>query len=645
MEEKYNNSGTAASAPAIQAGFYSGITNLTQSNDVQLRGSKIYSFDLGDMSYPNLDDNQKYQLSVMSQILCEVYTDATSYEHGVEMTSADVAGKVTKSFKARSAVATEQGFDIKCIPANIISEKLLRVMNLAINHFRRLCKDMKYDTRPLAALKALPNQTIAELVLMTKTVCNISWTGRKDDCCMLAVYVEEGDDKGIYLGVRSTFTALVSEYKHSPSKKDVDEVICFLSAFAPMKEPNRNPDLIPFSNGILDYKTKELRPFSEDVVLTCKPSVRYVENPVSPHIIMPDGETWDFDSWIDTLSNDPELRHLIRLLIGAVLRPFVRWDKVVCLYSNVGMNGKGCIAELMRQLVGEKACASLKFTDFEKDSLVSQLLSAVAVVCDENDTNEYSKRLANLKAAVTGDAISIDRKYQNSITFKYSGLIVECVNALPRAADQTDSFYRRMLMIPFDKTFKGIERKYIKSDYLHRQDVLEYVAYSVMNMPSYYELPEPESCKMLLNNYKLVNDPILQFVDEIFPELVWNKVPQAFIYDLYQEWCRKNNPSGRLVGKITVLDKVKHYVETRYADIWQYSGDKTISYNKGDNTAPELLIKKYGLIDWANTSYKGSDAERWCSPIFRGTDKRVFVRIGGPFYSSDINANRVLVEN
>ncbi len=282
MVDSDYNFGSTALVTDYNAGCSAAASSVAESNNQQFRGSVIYPFDLGDMNYPRLNNDQRYHLSGLSQILCSVYNDVTSLDHGIEMISGSVASKVTSNFKER--VASAQGFDVKSIPTNIISEKLLRVMNLAINHFRRLCKAKQYDTRPLTALKALPNQTIAELILLTKMVCNISCTGRKDDCCMLAVYNEDGEDEGIYSGAYSSFTALVTECKHSPSKKDVEEVMTFLKSFAPSKEPNKNPDLIPFRNGILDYASKELRPFSADIVLTCKLSVRYVENAPCPHI-------------------------------------------------------------------------------------------------------------------------------------------------------------------------------------------------------------------------------------------------------------------------------------------------------------------------------------------------------------------------
>lgn len=479
----------------------------------------------------------------------------------------------------------------------------------------------------LAYLTSLPNSCIASLMLYKYHVRCISWTGRRDDGNYPAIYQESGSERGIYVGAYDCFIRWVKEFKYTCTMQDVKEVMHILEATAEFTMPSCDRDLIALDNGIFNYKTKTFMDFTPDICFMRKSRVRYVTGPAptNPHIMMPDGEDWNFDDWMNTLSDDPEIVDLLWKCLGTVIRPNVRWDKLICMYSQVGMNGKGTLCQLMKLLCGEGSYATISFSEFEKDSYLNQLLTANAVITDENATNDYSRNVSKLKAVVTGDSISIDRKYKDSITFVYRGIIVQCVNSLPRAADQTDSFYRRFLMIPFEKTFQGAERKYIKSQYLHRPDVLEYVLWKVLNMPDYYELPEPEACKALLSTYKQYNDPVLQFVDEVFPEFAWNKVPASFVYDLYLEWCKHNNPSGKAIGKHSILDKIKYYISNAYSDTWMYN-DGTVNICKDDNQQPEHMIFDYHLDKWVNGAYKGTDIEKLCKPVFKTTYKRVFIK-------------------
>ena len=120
--------------------------------------------------------------------------------------------------------------------------------------------------------------------------------------------------------------------------------------------------------------------------------------------------------------------------------------------------------------------------------------------------------------------------------------MIQCVNELPKLRDKSESMYRRLLVIPFDKRFQGCERKYIKDDYLNRQDVLEYVLYRVLAETDYYELDEPDACSALLDDFRVANDPLRQFADEIFPAASWHLLPCKFLYDLYRHWFQRNQP-------------------------------------------------------------------------------------------------------
>ena len=140
-------------------------------------------------------------------------------------------------------------------------------------------------------------------------------------------------------------------------------------------------------------------PFSPDYIFTSKSRVNYVVNPPLPVYHNPDDNTdWDVESWIRELSDDPEIVNSIWEILGAILRPHVRWNKAAWLYSTSGNNGKGTLCELMRSLVGRGSYASIPIADFGKDFLLEPLIRSQAIIVDENDVGQYLDRAANLKA-------------------------------------------------------------------------------------------------------------------------------------------------------------------------------------------------------------------------------------------------------
>ena len=197
--------------------------------------------------------------------------------------------------------------------------------------------------------------------------------------------------------------------------------------------------------------------------------------------------------------------------------------------------------------------------------------------------------------------IQVNRKFKTSVAFRFKGFMVQCLNEMPRVKDKSDSFFRRQLFVPFTKCFTDKERKYIKHDYLHRKEVLEYVLYKVLHM-NYYELDVPEICKQALAEYREYNDPVRQFAEEILPQLSWDLVPFSFLYDLYQSWYKKNFSDGRCSCSKQVFKKDFLALLPEFPD-WEYQKPE-ISYKPvGKMDWAEPLIAEYTLIGWMNPMY------------------------------------------
>ena len=340
-------------------------------------------------------------------------------------------------------------------------------------------------------------------------------------------------------------------------------------------------------------------PFSPDYVFLTKSRVNY--NPNAQNVVIHndnDGTDWDVESWLEEVVPDAEVRQLIWEILGAIIRPFVRWNKSAWFYSTTGNNGKGTLCALMRNLCGPGTYASIPLSDFGKEFHLEPLLRASAIIVDENDVGTYIDKAANLKAVITGDTIQVNRKFKLPIAYRFCGFMVQCLNEMPRVKDKSNSFYRRQLFVPFTACFTGRERKYIKDDYLKRPEVLEYVLWKVLNM-DYYQLSEPEACKAALDEYKTTNDPLAQFLEEILSQLAWDLAPLEFIYDLYRSWMRRNNPSGAPVSKTILARELAEQIKL-YPD-WSYEREKIHKPGHKMDCA-EPLIDEYDLTKWTRSS-------------------------------------------
>ena len=465
---------------------------------------------------------------------------------------------------------------------------------------------------------------IAEIMLHLYKIIRIDFAGMVsgEDYDMLGLYQTEGSDIGIYGTDKSQFAKVIHLYDYTITRKGIDEVLSSLKTYAPRKQRCMERDLIAVNNGIFDFKNKVLLPFSPEYVFTAKSRVDYNPNAINVVIHNNDDNTdWDVESWIQDLFDDPELAELTWELLGAILRPNVPWNKSSWFISDTGNNGKGTLCELMRLLAGEGTYASIPLTAFSKEFHLEPLIKANAVIVDENSVGIFIDSADNFKAAVTGDVILANRKQKTPVALRFRGMIIECVNEIPRVRDRSVSFMRRLLFVPFKKCFTGAERKYIKYDYLHRKEVLEYVLFKVMQMDN-YELSNPTACKEMMGEFRVNNDPVAQFVEEILPECKWDLLPNQFLYDLYSAWHKENCPGSSPLSKKTFLRDIRRVLDK--SNVWDCP-EVAVKVGQKMNAA-EPLIMRYKLENWTNPTYKGDDVEKICHPelssSYRGIHRR-----------------------
>ncbi len=509
----------------------------------------------------------------------------------------------------------------------IIDRKLLPALRNAIDVRNRTADKNDQWRKPYTLLPA----HIARIMCIVDNVRLIAFAESyevKD--CVLAMYQHDGVKKGLYDTDKERIMLHIAKYSsmlNQNAKKDVYACLC---EQAPIVERCSDPDLIPVNNGIFNYKTKQLMPFSPEYVFVSKSNVDYNPNAQNVFITMPDGKVWDCDWQIKQLSGgDQELEQLIYEMMSAVLRPNVAWDKAVFLYSTKGNNGKGTVVSVLRNLLGKGSWASIQLKDMNQDFKIAPLLHSQAILVDENDVGTVIENAGNFKAIITGDGFAINEKYKPVVSMCFKGLVVECLNEFPRIKDTSPSMMRRLLIVPFNVNFTGKQRKYIKGDYLKRKDVLEYYLKQALE-GDFYELSEPKVCKEAKSAYQTANDTVVEFWEDVKGELVWNLQPLGWLYALYLKWFEVNHPKS----KVTPIPSLAF--RSKLVEIATESGDWVcpgldVRRNPGKKLSmaePELLIDQYHVESFMNQTYRGIDIQKKCTTRPAASYKGVLIRKG-----------------
>ncbi|PWD52046.1 DNA primase [Serinibacter arcticus] len=577
-------------------------------------------------------------------------TDSTSQTNPV----ADALSATQKLFAARTDMvplneivthctrAYLEAIDVSRPPtASMVESELLGLLTAVVK-----LENAKAGSAPerYPMPRYLTNWQVAQLMLTLHHVIRIAPNAKDTDreYDLLAMYQATGPSRGTYTTSEDDIRTTARRYNTQIALKEFAEVMAILREDSPRRHQCSDRDLIAVNNGVFYYgreprdltlggtdfhfEPKELRPFHPALVFLAKCHIDYVDLPVNPVIThAEDGTEWDIVSWVEDLSDHEGVPDLLWEIIGAIIRPHVRWGKTAWFYSEQGNNGKGTLCSLMRNLCGPRSHTSIPLSDFGKDFALEPLVRANAIIVDENDVGTFIDKAANLKAIVTNDVIQINRKFRMPMAYQFFGFMVQCLNEFPRVKDKSESFYRRQLFVPFDKSFTGRERKYIKDDYLQRREVLEYALWHVLNVAgstdpgNYYALSEPEATKKVLAEYKETNDPVRAFWQEFRTEFVWDLLPFTFLYDLYKSWFAEASPSGSPVSNKPFIADIVAIV--RADDLW-HCREATSGSKKYPDIRPgqmmntgEPLIARYDLKHWMDPRYSGID------PVKKGHPK------------------------
>jgi putative DNA primase/helicase len=531
----------------------------------------------------------------------------------------------------------------------LLEKQLLAIVN-GVSKAENSKTKVAAEKLPLA--RHLTYWQVAQILLSLHHVIRIAPSAKDTDreYDLLAMYQATGPGRGTYTTSEDDIRTTARRYNTQLTLKEFAEVLAVLREDSPRRHQCSHRDLIAVNNGVFHYgreardiheggkafhfEPKSLVPFDPALVFLAKCHIDYVEDPDNPVIVHPvDGSVWDIESWIRELSDEEGIPELLWEVIGAIIRPHVSWGKTAWFYSEQGNNGKGTLCSLMRNLCGPRSHTSIPLSDFGKDFALEPLVRANAIIVDENDVGTFIDKAANLKAIVTNDVIQINRKYRMPIAYQFFGFMVQCLNEFPRVKDKSESFYRRQLFVPFNKSFTGMERKYIKDDYLQRREVLEYALWYVLNRAgaadpgNYYQLSEPVATKDVLAEYKEANDPVRAFWEEFRERLVWDLVPFTFTYDLYKAWFADVSPSGSPVSNKQFITDLVAIV--RPDPLW-HCPDKNKKIRPGQMMAtPETTIAEYELKKWMNPHYSGSDPKKKSQPVLQA-NYRGLLRHTGP---------------
>ncbi|MDA2911939.1 phage/plasmid primase, P4 family [Nitrospiraceae bacterium AH_259_D15_M11_P09] len=148
----------------------------------------------------------------------------------------------------------------------------------------------------------------------------------------------------------------------------------------------------------------------------------------------------------------PDAQVLAYEMVAWLMRPDLSMQ-VAALLIGQGANGKSTFLSLLTTFLGLSNVVSLSLHRLENDRFTAaRLLGKLASICPDLPS-EHLRTTSTFKALVGGDRLIAERKFQNSFEFMPFSRLVFSANHYPQSQDASEAFFRRWILIPFERTF------------------------------------------------------------------------------------------------------------------------------------------------------------------------------------------------
>ena len=213
------------------------------------------------------------------------------------------------------------------------------------------------------------------------------------------------------------------------------------------RELNKDPMLINFRNGVFDLRFRNLLPHSEDYHSTIQ----------LPFDFQPDASCPRWRQFVDEVfCGDGSLAMLLQEVLGYVLIPDTSMQKMFWFIGE-GANGKGVTLKVLESLIDDNNRTSLDVRNlhnpFVRAAMHNKLLSVQGDFPKKFFGNEDL-----VKTIVGGDTLDAQEKFKPQFEFTPFCRFIFAMNSLPDTKDKSHGFFRRVVIIPFNRVFSEKEQ-------------------------------------------------------------------------------------------------------------------------------------------------------------------------------------------
>ena len=342
--------------------------------------------------------------------------------------------------------------------------------------------------------------------------------------------------------------------KYYKFKKELYEQF-LATAYLEAIPPSDDNVLINLKNGTFEINANgnKIRPFNPNDFITYQLPFEY----------NPEAKAPIFKAYLDEVLPDIERQNVLAEFLGFLFIKHnsnrLKEEKALILYGG-GANGKSVFFQVVSALLGEKNTSNYSLQSLTNENGYYRAKIANKLV---NYASEINGKLESsvFKQLVSGEPVEARLPYGEPFTLKqYAKLIFNC-NELPKEVEQTNAYFRRFLIIPFDVTIppekqdKNLHNKIIEKEL---SGVFNWVLEGLNRLLYQKGFSKCNAAEEAVADYKKQSDSVKMFVDENDYEISPNQYTLIKdLYPIYRQYCIEDG--FKPVSKVNFSKRLKNF--------------------------------------------------------------------------------------
>jgi len=294
-----------------------------------------------------------------------------------------------------------------------------------------------------------------------------------------------------------------------------------------------NPDILICRNGALHIPTRTLRPHSREHYATSGLPYDYDPEASAP--------TWA--RVLNTCAHDSE--GFLQEFAGYALTTETKYETAVWLAGQPG-GGKSTILEGLNAMLGARVCL-LGLSDIEKSRFALTNLPGKTLAISTEQPGGYVAAAQMLNAIISGESITVDRKFRDPVTIIPRAKIAWALNELPRIGSEGVGLFRRVKVLEFPAIPEKDRDPQVKESVkLEGAGILNWALQGLERLRQRGRFDVPQGVQVATRRFQEANDIPATFVAECCltgtnpTDDRPYRTQSSALYQAYSQWCKDN---------------------------------------------------------------------------------------------------------